>query len=211
MRVGYIYAVTCTCHPEEGIRYIGQTVVSVSSRRCVHLWNSRTPSSKSYGSHFSNWIRKHGEKNIRFFVVEETTSDEIDAREDWWIRDLLSKGARLTNVKGGGGQARGHKRPDISERMSGTRNPMYGTNRAELMAYARSFQSPPSEETKAIWSENRRGEGNSRAILKESDVRHLRETYTGAYGELSRLAREYGISAQSMYLMLNRKTWKHVE
>ena len=208
MRNGYIYGVRCTCHPEDGTRYVGQTVISVSSRKHVHLWNSRIPTSKSYKSYFSNWIRKHGEGNVEFFVIEETTEEVIDQREDFWITELRGRGQKLTNVKRGGGQARGHKRPGYVN-MSGENNPMYGKDRSELMAYARSFQGLASDETKAKMSEAHRGSLNSRAVLDEDAVRELRKQEK-RYGLFSEWARKYGVSAQTIYLAYNRKTWKHV-
>lgn len=210
MREGIIYAVTCVCHPEDGIRYIGQTVIGVVSRKNVHFWNSRTPESRSYNSHFSNWIRKHGEDNVMFEEVDRTTEDKVDDLEDEWIMRLRQEGAKLTNIKRGGGQARGHKRPEHAKSMTGENNPMFGKDRSELMAYARSFQGPPSAKTKAIWSEQRAGEGNGRAQLTEDDVRHMRDNRTGKYGELSQWAREYGVTVETIYAAVNRKTWKHI-
>ena len=209
MRNGYIYGVRCTCHPEQGTRYVGQTVISVASRRHVHLWNSRNPSSKSYRSHFSNWIRLHTEENTEFFVLEETTEDEIDEREDFWISHLRSEGAKLTNIKSGGGQARGHKRPPHAKDQSGENNPMYGRDRSEIMAYVRSFQGPVSEETKSRMSASHLGSLNSRAVLDDDAVRELRKQEK-RYGLFSEWARTYGVSAQTIYLAYNRKTWKHV-
>lgn len=210
MRKGYIYGARCTCHPEDGTRYVGQTVISVSSRKHVHLWNSRTLTSKSYNSHFSNWIRKHGEENVEFFVLEETTEEKIDQREDFWITQLRSQGNRLTNIKGGGGQARGHKRPEYVN-MRGENNPMYGKDRRELMAYARSFQGPMSDEEKARRSEAYTGSGNPRAIVTEDQVREIRQNYTGKYGELTATAKKYGLTVGSIYGIVNRKSWKHVD
>lgn len=167
------------------------------------------PHSKSYNSYFSNWIRKHGETNVVFSVLEETTEDVIDEREDFWITDLRDQGQKLTNVKRGGGQARGHKRPAYVN-MSGPNNPMYGRDRSELMAYARSFQGLASDETKAKMSEAHRGSLNSRAVLDEDAVRELRKQ-SKKYGLFSEWARRYGVSAQTIYLAYYGKTWKHVD
>lgn len=185
-------------------------MISVQSRKNVHFWNSREPSSKSYKSYFSNWIRKHGERNVEFFVLEETTEDRIDEREDYWIVSLREAGNKLTNIKRGGGQARGHKRPPHAKSMTGENNPMFGRDRRELMMYARSFQGPPSEETKAIWREQRKGEGNARAVFTDEAVKSLRAE-PKRYGLFSEYARKYGVSPQTVYLAYNRKTWKHVE
>lgn len=209
MKTGYVYGVRCRKHPEEGVRYVGQTVVSAWSRRGVHLWNARTPSSKSYGSYFSNWIRKHGEENVEFFLLEETTEEALDAREDAWIVKLRSEGSALTNVKRGGGQARGHKNVQQSRRMKGENNPMYGKDRREIMAYARSFQEAPSEDTKALWSEQRTGEGNARAVLTDELIRELR-SQEKRYGLFSEWARKYGVTPQTIHSAYHGKTWKHV-
>lgn len=210
MRKGYIYGARCICHPEDGVRYVGQTVVSVQSRISVHFWNAEKTESKSYRSHFSNWIRKHGKENVVFFVTEETTEREIDDREEHWIQLFRSEGAKLTNIKAGGKQARGHKRPQHAKSMSGENNPMWGKDRKELMDYARSFQGPPTEETRRKWSEQRRGEGNVRAKLTEEDVRRIRRE-PKKRGMLSRLAREYGVTPQSIWAAYNGKTWTHLE
>lgn len=210
MRKGKVYGVRCLCHPEAGTRYVGQTVKSIQSRRNVHLWNSKTEASKSYNSYFSNWIRKHGEENVVFYELEEVPVEFLDSREDWWICYLRKKGRNLTNIKRGGGSARGYKRPRQSELMSGENNPMYGRNREEEMAYARSFQGPPSEKTKALWREQRKGEGNSRAVLTDEVIRELRKEEK-RYGLFSEWARRYGVTPQTIHSAYHGKTWKHVD
>lgn len=146
---------------------------------------------------------------MEFFILETTSEDLIDEREMFWISHLRDEGQVLTNVLSGGAQPRGHKRPEHSARMSGEGNPMYGTKREELMAYARSFQGPVSDETRAKMSSRRRGSDNSRAILDDDAVRELRKQEK-RYGLFSEWARKYGVSAQTIYLAYNRKTWKHV-
>lgn len=88
---------------------------------------------------------------------------------------------------------------------------MFGKDRRELLAYARSFQGPASEETRKKMGDAHRGENNSRAVLNDEKVRQIRARYTGAYGELTRMGREYGVTAQMIYSIVNRKSWKHVE
>lgn len=144
-----------------------------------------------------------------FSTLEHTTEDKIDAREDYWIQRLREMGHDLTNIKRGGGQARGHKRPSYVS-MSGENNPMYGKDRSELMAYARSFQGPASMETRLKMSETHKGSLNSRAVLDEEAVRELRMEVK-RYGLFSDWARRYGVSPQTIYLAYHRKTWTHVD
>jgi hypothetical protein len=201
-----IYTAWCVCHPEEGLRYVGQTSYGVDSRRAQHLWAARTEHSKSYNSHFSKWIRKHRPENVAFTVLEVCTVDELDAREMAWISDFRDRGYHLVNVLEGGVQPRGHKRPEHSERMSGEKNPMFGKTRTEIMAYARSFIGPRSEETKQKLSEARTGERNGRAVLTEDDVRYIR-AQPRAYGYRKRLAEQFGVTPENIYLIVTGKSW----
>jgi len=206
-----IYGAWCICHPDRGIYYVGQTIRGVVSRWTTHLWCSRTEHSKSYNSRLSRWIRKHGPDNVAFSVLEVCTPDEIDSRERAWISDLRKLGQAQANYLEGGAQPRGHKNPEHSAKMSGPGNPMYGRDRKELMAYARSFQGSPSEETRRKMGDAHRGENNSRAILNDEKVREIRRRYTGRYGELTRMGKEFGVTAQMIYSIVNRKSWKHVD
>src|SRR5690625_1414407 len=93
METGFIYGVRCSCHPEDGVRYVGQTSKGVEIRRAVHLWNARTDRSKTHKSHFSNWIRKHGEENVEFFTLEEPLVKDLDdRRSEEHTSELQSRG-----------------------------------------------------------------------------------------------------------------------
>lgn len=205
-----IYGAWCYCHPDRGIHYVGQTIHTVLSRWTTHLWNARTPHSKSYNNRLNRWIRKHGPENIAFTVLEICTADDIDECEIRWIAYMRSIGQAQANHLAGGNQPRGHKNPGHSDRMSGSGNPMYGRDRKEAMAYARSFQGPPSKETRLKRAEHVRGENNPKAVLTENDVRDIRASYTEKYGELTRMGRQYGVTAQMIYSIVNNKSWKHV-
>lgn len=87
---------------------------------------------------------------------------------------------------------------------------MFGKDRTEMMAYARSFIGPTTAETRRKRGDAHRGEKNVRAVLNDTKVREIRARYTGAYGELTRMGREYGVSAQMIYSIVNWKSWKHV-
>lgn len=207
MRTGYIYAIQCKCHPERGIRYVGQTVKTVASREYHHKWTARKEGGRRTPLH--NWIRKHGEDNIEVFELDRCSEDRVDDLEKTWIARFRGAGYELLNILEGGSQPRGHKKPGHSQAMSGSGNPMFGKDRREVMAYARSFQGPPSEETKVLWSKQRTGEGNARAVLTDDAVRKLRKEEK-RYGLFSEWARKYGVSPQTIYLAYYGKTWKHV-
>lgn len=205
-----VYTAECSCHPDAGVRYVGQTIKGLRSREHVHLWNSRTPESKSYRSYLSNWIRKHGEENIVFRVHEVCDPERLDDRESYWISEFRLRGQKLTNIKTGGSSSRGYKVPLMSERMSGPRNPMYGKDRREVMAHARSFMKPMSEERRKAVSVRSAGEGNPKAKLTEEDVVSIRmvESYHGVNADL---ARQYGVTPAMISAIRLRRNWKHVE
>lgn len=204
-----IYGAYCTCHPSDGIRYVGQTSKSLNSRAYNHLWCARTPESKSYRSFRSNWIRRHREENIRFKILEECSDEELDSLEKEWIAKLRAQGNRLTNIKSGGSSERGYKSPRQSESMKGDKNPMYGRDRKAEMAYARSFMKPMTDEARAKVSERSRGEKNVKAKLKESDILKIRAR-DHYYGVNADLGREYGVSAQTISQIRSGKIWKHI-
>lgn len=56
----------------------------------------------------------------------------------------------------------------------------------------------------------RRGEDCYFARLTEADVRAIRESYTGRYGELSQLARRYGVTHPTVRAAVLGQTWKHL-
>lgn len=35
-----IYTISCSCHPEQGVRYVGQTSKGLVARKGVHLWTA---------------------------------------------------------------------------------------------------------------------------------------------------------------------------
>lgn len=55
-----------------------------------------------------------------------------------------------------------------------------------------------------------RGEGHHSAILTEKDVIEARSEYTGKYGQITALARRYGVTVQTMEGALKGKSWRHI-
>lgn len=235
-----IYGLYCTCHPDAGIRYVGQTRKGMKARLQVHRAHSRTMKWP-----VCSWIKKHGEQNVTYDILEVCEPDHLDDREEYWIAHYRQiQGNRLLNVKNGGSTTSGHKRPAQSERMRGERNPMWGKDRKELMDYARSFTKPMSEErrervrqqmlgrnhsegsklkmstsAKASWTIERHeaasaaaaGEGNRRAKLTEADVREIRRLHEEQGLGYRAISRLFPVSDGNIAQICKRRTWKHVE
>lgn len=70
--------------------------------------------------------------------------------------------------------------------------------------------SPENTADKMKKGRQSKGSKHGRSVLTEVDVLDIRRIYTGKYGELSALARQYGVSANSMMMIINRKHWRHI-
>lgn len=102
---GFVYGLHCTCH-SEGVRYVG---ISTSTRRedriAAHRWASRQ--GRPYPVY--NWMRKHGEDNITYSILQECMDRrELLLAEAEWIRKLGTRipspgGLNVTPGGDGGG------------------------------------------------------------------------------------------------------------
>jgi group I intron endonuclease len=160
-RIGTVYRVTCKCHPEEGIRYVGQTIRTLPNRASNHKNDAKNPKSPRHHSHFCNWMRLHGLENIVFEAVEEVPESRLDDREVYWMARYRLEGHRLTNKAEGGAQPRGYTqseetRKKISDALRGRK---YG---------------PLSEEHKRKMSESLKGHPVSQETREK-----LRKANTG--------------------------------
>lgn len=102
---GVIYGLSCSCHQETGIRYVGLTTKTAPRRLGQHVANAR----HGYKNAVHYWIRKHGAENIRTETLEEVgvDMDALNDAEVRWIARLRSEGADLLNRTDGGGGTRG--------------------------------------------------------------------------------------------------------
>ncbi|HYG09086.1 MAG TPA: hypothetical protein VD835_03830, partial [Pyrinomonadaceae bacterium] len=55
-----------------------------------------------------------------------------------------------------------------------------------------------------------RGERCTFAKLTAEQVKQIRARYTGKHGEVSQLAREFGINFRTVSIILKGRTWTHV-
>lgn len=79
-----IYGLSCRCHPDSGVRYVGQTRVDLKARMSGHFNEA-----KRLDRPIHRWIRKHGSSNVVSVVLEHVESaDLLDEREIHWITTL---------------------------------------------------------------------------------------------------------------------------
>lgn len=229
------------CHPEDGIRYVGQTSQGLRVRLACHKATSKRASK----SHVNSWIRKHSQ-NIEVQLIETCDSiEDMNEREIFWISHFRSVKDDMVNIGSGGDVGnRGIKRPDQTARMLGSKNPMYGKDRRALMDYARSFQVPATLETRAKMSashigkthseetkqkmsvsikaamtpeilEGRKirvlGASNPMAKLTEDDVREIRRLHNQDGLSYYRIAKNMNVSQGNVSLICRLLSWKDVE
>ena len=85
MIVGTIYALKCTCHELEPIRYIGKTSVGWLDRYQDHIYRA----DNGDAAPVYRWIREHGSLNIESILLEtvyDTEPHALDIAEGEWIR-----------------------------------------------------------------------------------------------------------------------------
>jgi hypothetical protein len=93
-----VYALSCTCHPEQGVRYVGQTVRSLPIRLGQHRRAAERGNSTAI---VYKWMRRHGPENIRIEILEtfpDCTQDELNAAETAWINHFRGQKTNLLNM-----------------------------------------------------------------------------------------------------------------
>lgn len=101
-RKGVIYGLSCACHPEAGVRYIGQTSQPPAKRLMQHKSSSRHERTRRFP--VSRWINSHGAGSVVMEVLAQgNTLAELDALEIEYIRRFGTYGARGLNATTGGG------------------------------------------------------------------------------------------------------------
>lgn len=81
-------------------------------------------------------------------------------------------------------------------------------NRACNLVWAQAKENNDHKKMHGTWPA---GEKNGQAKLTEADVKKIRASYTGKYGDLTHLGRAYGVSKHGIFDIVNRRSWGHVE
>lgn len=199
-RFGSIYGLECACHPERGIRYIGQTVSPISTRRNQHV-------SDAFGVAVNrplhNWIRKHAEGqrlNIKVVEIEgDVPEDRLDEREIFWIAKHETLVPNGLNVVEGGGGMRGFTRPHTEEW------------KARMSAKAKGRKpSQSSIEGVRRMMQKKIGENNYNVRLTEPQVEEIISLIFVGVSPM-KIAKDFSVDHTTIYQIRNNKTWLHVQ
>lgn len=134
---GYIYKITNII---DGKFYIGKTHYDVPKRIYAHIWTSLNRDDRN--SRIHNAIRKYGQENFIVDIIDEAdSSEELNAKEIYWIKTLNAQDPKIgyNIAKGGEGgiggpMFAGHKhtaetRAKMSLDRKGENNSNYGNHR----------------------------------------------------------------------------------
>lgn len=158
--VGWLYGVYHSNDPKR-CRYVGITTVSIKGRAYGHWSNALREDGKVYYGPMKSWLKKHREERDQVEFRELSTFtcvEELKAAEISKISEMRKIGQADLNLTDGGEGGNGWKHTEeskrkLSEAFSGEKNPMYGKDRKELMAYAMTFKGPVTDEMKENLSE----------------------------------------------------------
>jgi hypothetical protein len=94
-----IYALSCLCHPEDGVRYIGKTVGEARVRLNAH----RSDAKRLNKWPVHRWINKHGARNVAMSVIDQSSDPlALPSIERFWIAYYRECGSLLLNLTDGG-------------------------------------------------------------------------------------------------------------
>lgn len=117
--MNWVYGLRCKCHPEDGIRYVGQTGKGIEARLSGHIWRASNPH-KGYRHKVYNWMRKHGIENIESVALQECANyEDLNQAEVDWIKRLGTFDTEMgLNMNEGGGGNAGWKHSEKSIQQS---------------------------------------------------------------------------------------------
>lgn len=79
-----IYKIT---NKKNGKIYVGQAI-DIYDRWKQHKYKAYNPKEKGYNSAIHGAFRKHGFENFTFEILEECKQNELDQKEQYWIKEL---------------------------------------------------------------------------------------------------------------------------
>lgn len=233
-RTGFIYGLMCKCHPEDGIRYIGQTSKTVGERVYTHKRDAKTRGGKNWGNAVYHWMRKHGYENIEAVTLEEEVSVfELNSLEEVWVSRLKTlKDFGGLNLTTGGGQGYGVSE-STREKLRLAWTPERKKAQRDRVKKSGSLvkRGPMPEETKKKISEAKKGvkpredwmlkavetrikngslsgERNGRSNISDSTARDIYLASWAQYETMDDIAARYGVTNHTVQRIKYRMNWR---
>ena len=221
---GFVYELHCVCGCNEGPQYVGQTRQNVEKRYRSHIDAAIHEARGEYNNPKAVWIREHGRENIRYTVLGEHPLGELDAAEDYWIRNLNTLVPHGKNARTGGHLGRGG---------SGEENPGAKLSEAQVRAIIDRIATDMTVTSRSLareyhvtktlilkidggdlWPDVPRPQGlnvlrrNTRIKFSFEEAQRVRERYGDGTNEtVTQIARDYGVSDRLIQNIVKGKTW----
>lgn len=212
---GVIYGLSCQCHPERGVRYVGQTFQSPPGIRLVQHFSDANTKRSTLPVHY--WIRRHGAENIEMQILESNVSlDRIYEAEAQWISfcGTIRESGGLNLLPGGRGVFGWKHSDETRGKMSQSRmgHAVSQETKAKL-SQANAGRSHHTDEQRRASSERMKrkfGESHYRVKLKESEVEEIITLIWESFSN-QEIADIYGVTRQAIHFIRTGKNWKHLE
>src|SRR3990172_3083962 len=209
----YLYALT---EPDGEVRYIGKTATTVRHRLISHISEAR----RGGRSYKCNWIRsllRAGAEPIMLQLHEVHGDGCLD--ESIVIAAFRSAGIRLTNATDGGEGRLGVKRTEAEKsflslfhkgRKISWGDKISAAKRGVKFSKEHCIKLSKAQRTSPNVKQARiaqRGEGNSRSVLTEVDIKNIRQdTRTNRA-----IAADFLVSQSHITMIKSRRAWAHVQ
>lgn len=223
---GIIYGLTCSCHPDRKIRYVGKTIQTLNRRFRAHRHNAKT----GVDLPVYRWMRKHGIENIIATVLERC--DDYDLLGLAEIAAIKAHGTHVScgglNSTLGGDGSRGHSpsaetvakiraanfgrkhSPETRARISeANRGRTFSAETRAKMSATRSGRHHSKEWCLRLVPSRARGSENGMSKLDEVRVQQIKEEIWDG-GNQYTIALEFGISQTIISAIALGKIWTHV-
>ena len=167
-QIGRIYVIKNKINEKE---YIGQTVQTIKTRFNGHKHEALT---KNKGTAIGNSIRKYGIENFYIELLEDNILyEDLDDKEIHYIKEHNTVTPNGYNISHGGQAYRTEEEKQrMSDRVKGSKNPMYGSY-GELNPF---YKQKHTDETIAILKEKGAEHWNSKTDEeKELEISRLKE------------------------------------
>lgn len=218
------------------IRYVGKTIYP-EHRYSKHLRDK----TRTWRGKWIRSLLSRGLEPFMEIVETVPAGDDWAARERWWITKMREGGCRLTNCTDGGEGSHGREctletRRKIGQANKGCPGSMLGKAHSKetrekigRASRSRTYGEETREKHRQLMLGNTinlgrdfgeafrekmsritRGELNGSSKLTAIEVVQIRDGFTDGVGA-AELAETFGVSCGTIYTIVARRSWKHLE
>lgn len=197
----YIYGLFDVAEPDR-IRYVGKTIATLRKRMTGHWGAARH---NGYSRPIGKWLQKRSPSEVGIVeICRAENLQDLDLLEIEQIAFYRSKGMADLNILDGGGGGTGFKHSEeYKAKLSVARTGM------KFSSESKKKMSDSAKEKFAQNPELGKLHGQKVAKLSEKDVTEIRSRFQSGESRFS-IAEDYPVSPGNIWMIVSRKTWKHL-